>query len=116
MEVTLNVGWLVQALLLNNFPQGEDPAEVIGDSRVAYVGQHSKLAVFLGPARWHDAAYSSGASIQAAWQRWQVDSHFLKMMLDIAKGDVDQERDALMLYLLVRKFAAPYWEGKPDAG
>jgi hypothetical protein len=114
MEVTLNIGWLLNALLLNNYPQGEDAAEVIGDSRVAYVGRNSGLAVFLGAARWHDAAYGKGASIQSAWSRWQVDAHFLKMMLDIAKGDVDLERDALMLYLLVRKYAAPYWEGVAD--
>lgn len=114
MEVTLNIGWLLNALLLNNYPQGEDPAEVIGDSRVAYIDKNAKLAMFLPAARWHDAAYSRGASIQLAWSRWQVDAHFLKMMLDIAKGDLELERDALMLYLLVRKYATNYWEGVAD--
>lgn len=111
MEVTLNVGGVLEYLLLHWRPSGDDAATVIGDSRVAYLSAKDPGHVFLPAALWHDAAYSTGASIQKEWPRWRVDAHFLDMMLQIAVGDLELEREAVSLYLAVRMYGANLYEG-----
>lgn len=110
MEVVLNIGGLLEYLLLGDLP--DDQAVVIGHSRVAYLSKRDPGHVFLGPAMWHDACYGEGSGAQDAWSRAQVDRMFLEKMLIIADGDYRLEKEAVVLYLLVRKHAAPLWEGR----
>jgi len=110
MEVTLEIGGLLDFLLGFN-PKGDDLGTVIGDSRVAYLSKKDKGHVFLPAAIWHDAAYTKGASIQETWPRWKVDLEFLKKMLDIAQDDYGLTKEALSLYLAVRKYGAHLYEG-----
>lgn len=115
MKVTLDIGGVIEYLLLGWTPISEDEAVFIGDSRVAYLSEKDPSHVFIIAAKWHDAAYTKGQSIQDEWPRWKVDQEFLKKMLNLASGNYELERDALILYLAVRLYGARKWAGTiPD--
>ena len=116
MKVVIDVPGAILYLLLNLQPLDDDEAEVIGLSRVAYLSAKDPAHVLLPAARWHDAAYKKGASIQQEWSRHAVDSRFLRMMLDIAGDDYACTCDAVALYLAVRKFGERVWEGAVPTG
>ncbi|WZO97299.1 hypothetical protein EP7_004324 [Isosphaeraceae bacterium EP7] len=120
MKVTVDLGGMVEFLLLGEVPGGDDEANVIGLSTVAYLSAKDPGHVLLPAAIWHDAAYRSGASIQSEWPQWMVDREFLDKMLAIANSPTlhitpeqryDLEREALALYLLVRKWGRNAYEG-----
>lgn len=113
MDVTINIGGLLEYLLIgaDNIP--DDDAEVIGISRVAYLTKKDPGHVFIGPARWHDAAYVKGSQAQLeGWRQWEVDLQFLKDMLQIAGNDYELRKEAAILYLAVAKYGSKAWEGE----
>ena len=111
MRVTIDVPNFIISILLGWSPPGDDDAQVIGDSRVAYLSKKDPGHIFIPAAIWHDAAYTKGASIQEEWSRYEVDLEFLKKMLEIAKDDLSLTKEALYLYLIVRTFGEGLWEG-----
>jgi hypothetical protein len=120
MKVTVNVGGLIQFLLLGEVPGGDDKANVIGLSTVAYLSAKDPAHVLLPAAEWHDGAYLKGSSIQATWPRWKVDLHFYNMMVEIchwptlSKTPEERlllEKEAWTLYLWVREYGQAAWEG-----
>lgn len=121
MIITVDTGGLLQYLLLGEIPGGDDDRLLIGISRVAYLSKKDPGHVFIDAARWHDAAYQSGASIQQEWPRWKVDKHFLDMMIDIVHFDIynfsaekrdELETEALTLFRIVRKYGGAAYEGR----
>lgn len=107
MKVTVDIPGVIQYLLLG-WEAPDDDMVVIGHSRVAYLSDKDPGHVFLPAAIWHDACYAAGASIQTgpdSWPRWRVDAHFQKLMLDIAKDDLELQKEACTLYLAVCMFA-----------
>ena len=120
MNINVDVNGIISLLLLGKIPGGDDDRTVIGISRVAYLTNKDPGHIFLDAARWHDAAYTSGASIQKEWPRWKVDEEFLKKMIDIAHADIydyseDErfalEKEAVALFLVVRRYGGAAWEG-----
>jgi len=111
MLITVDLAGVIEYLLDWDTAVADDDIVVIGLSRVAYLSSKDPAHAFLPAAVWHDAAYTSGASIQQEWPRWKVDQEFLKKMLDISAGDYDLEKEALTLYLVVRKYGSKVWEG-----
>lgn len=113
MKVTIDVPGLIQYLLLG-WDVPDDDMTVIGHSRVAYLSEQDPGHALLPAARWHDAAYTAGASIQCgpdAWPRWKVDAHFLKMMLDIAQDNLELQKEACTLFVAVCMYGARMYEG-----
>jgi len=112
MLATVNVGNLLEEILLGWSPAGDDPAIVIGDSRVAYLFQKDPGDIFIEAAAWHDAAYTAGSSAQKEMHRWEVDKHLLEMMLAIAHSDRELIKEALTLYMFVRVYGSAWWDNK----
>jgi len=121
MLVTIDTGGLIQFLLLGDIPGGDDDRVAIGISRVAYLSEKDPGHIFLDAARWHDAAYTNGASIQKEWPRWKVDVEFLDKMLAEVHSDLyiysaaeklALEKEAMTLFLVVRKYGGAAWEGE----
>lgn len=109
MEVTLEIPNVLLYLLTGVKPISEDKAEVIGDSRLAYLGEDHP---FTQAARWHDQLYLTDyrAKNNITMSRLEVDIHFLNAMLSYTFGDEQLVKEALMLFMFVRKFGTDWWE------
>lgn len=109
MEVTINVPTFLLYLLVGIKPIGEDQKEVIGDSRLAYLGEGHP---FTQAARWHDQMYLKDYRKQKlqGMTRFQVDEQFLKAMLAYTFGKEELVREAIVLFLFVRQYGGAWFE------
>ena len=113
MQVTVDIGGLLEFLLIGTDHLPDDDATVIGHSRVAYLAKQDPGHVFIGPAAWHDAVYQNRSQAQLeGWRQWEADLQFLKSMLQIAGHDYELRKQAVILYLAVAKYARGMWEGE----
>jgi len=119
MQVTVDIGGMIEFLLLGEVPGGDDEASVIGISTVAYIAKKDPAHVFLPAAIWHDAAYVKGSSAQSTMMRHEVDVEFFKKCIDIANSPTlnitqterfELEKEAVALFLMVRKYGDAAWE------
>lgn len=106
----------------------EDDKVVIGHSMVAYISNRDPSSIFLADAKWHDAATTSGSSIQKEWPWWKVNDEFHRKMNNRAIWEAEnrpnlseEERVALLydlrlrafeLTILAEKYGKKLYEGK----
>ncbi len=122
MLIEVDPAGLIATLL--GLSVSEDDAVVIGHSRIAWLSQNDPAHMFIDDAKWHDAAYLDGASIQGpqGMSRWQVDLEFLNKMLTRAGNEYSSgrlsksqhqelETVAVELFLIVRKYCDKFYEG-----
>ena len=110
VEVTINLGGLVETIVLGRTHIGDDDVTVIGHSRVAYLARKDPGHIFLHAAAFHDSCYEAGSPAQQQWPRSRVDSMFLCAMLVYAAGNYELEREAVTLYLIVRMYGSRFWD------
>lgn len=109
LEITVNVPNFLLYLLTGVTPIGEDQKDVIGDSRLAYLGENHP---FVTAATWHDAVYKreKRAELVDSFTRFDLDLHFLNAMLSYCHGDEGLTKQAVMLFLFVRQYGEPWFE------
>jgi hypothetical protein len=109
LEVTINVPNFLIYLLTGVTPIGEDKKDVIGDSRLAYLGQRHPFAQ---AAKLHDKRYSGIERSKMGggnFTRFQADEEFLKNMLPYIHENEDLTKQAVMLFLFVRHYGEDWW-------